>query len=959
MTTPVGGQLVGDAHINVNANTDPALRALSRFSRDANGRLRNLRGQFVSEGRLINGALTTAAGGGDRFAVTLKQLKTASLLLSPALIPIAAQAVPIAAGMGAAAAAVGAFAAAAAGQVPAITEATDAEKKYQDAIKEHGRASKQATDAEANYLRKIAGMPPATRQATASLLVLKEEFRGWSDDLAEFTMVPVTKGLDLTRALLPKLTPLVRGTSQEFSHFLDVLAGATQTPAFDRFMANFTEFATGTLSKATTALVRFTQGANTGEIGANLRQFLAYARENGPLVADTFKQLLTAASRLLVGFSDLGVSTLTAVNALAKLVNAVPASWISTLVQAYAALRLVRLGIAGVTAAASAGAVAQLTAFARAARFGGVGSAIQGVTQRMSTLQKVGGSLGVLGVVAFAIDALADKARGAPPDVDKLSTSLKTLAASGRWTGELKATFGDMDGFITKIRQIDQGTRELDAAKPFLDLAPGGPIVEQLAGKVDDLVNGTKSLGATKEDVKSFDQSFAAMATSGHASIAAEQFRQFESALKASGKSTAEIKALFPEYTAAVAGVKAEQELAAKGMGLFGQQAVATGEKLKMQKQSADGLRAAIVALNDANRSAYDSQISFEAALDNLTASFKEHGNTLNIDTEAGRANGEAMSAAAKAHDEMLASGLAAGNSLGSMTKKSDQLRASMMRLAVDAFDGNKKKAREYINTLLGTPKEVRSAVKLERKDALTGLQNVQAAIKKTPGAKSIKVSTLNAAAIKALEAVGLKTRQLPDGRTEVFTRNGGALGPIGDVRRALDRLDGKTSTTYVRTRYSATYDSNAARPFRRDGGPAPKFAGGGMPGGMLRGPGTGTSDSIPMWWGSNGEYIINARSTAKYRRLIEAINSDTLGARMKVAAPRGVPSGVGTSAGSVPAVARTRTGRRDNRPVTVVNHITLNLENNGAIGSKLELHNWLAKALDDLRRTGRLPGAL
>ena len=46
--------------------------------------------------------------------------------------------------------------------------------------------------------------------------------------------------------------------------------------------------------------------------------------------------------------------------------------------------------------------------------------------------------------------------------------------------------------------------------------------------------------------------------------------------------------------------------------------------------------------------------------------------------------------------------------------------------------------------------------------------------------------------------------------------------------------------------------------------------------GGSISGPGTGTSDSILARL-SNGEYVINAKSTAKYRPLIEAINKDML----------------------------------------------------------------------------------
>ncbi len=46
--------------------------------------------------------------------------------------------------------------------------------------------------------------------------------------------------------------------------------------------------------------------------------------------------------------------------------------------------------------------------------------------------------------------------------------------------------------------------------------------------------------------------------------------------------------------------------------------------------------------------------------------------------------------------------------------------------------------------------------------------------------------------------------------------------------------------------------------------------------GGYISGPGTGTSDSIPAML-SNGEYVINARSTKQFRPLLESINSGSL----------------------------------------------------------------------------------
>jgi tape measure domain-containing protein len=46
--------------------------------------------------------------------------------------------------------------------------------------------------------------------------------------------------------------------------------------------------------------------------------------------------------------------------------------------------------------------------------------------------------------------------------------------------------------------------------------------------------------------------------------------------------------------------------------------------------------------------------------------------------------------------------------------------------------------------------------------------------------------------------------------------------------------------------------------------------------GGWIRGPGSGTSDDVPMWT-SDGEYVVNAKQARKHAALVEAINSDRL----------------------------------------------------------------------------------
>lgn len=815
---------------------------------------------------------TSTAGAGNG----MQRLRAAAIALSPALIPIAAAAVPIAAGLGAASIAVGAFGLAIGGQVAGMLKAAEAEKKYRDAVKQHGKSSEQAAKAEAEHLRQVKELDPATRRAAAALGVFKDEYTAWSTSLAGDTMPVVTKGLAVFGGLLPRLTPLVRGTSTELDRLMTVLGGGVNSSGFERFMNSFSEFASGALSKATDGLVKFMRArdANTGSGG--LSEFMQYAKENGPLVADTLSNLGRALAHLVAAASETGVGLLSVINAFASLVNAIPTEALGALLQFVIVFKAVKLAAAGLGGAGGAMAafgtsLAAMQAASIAAGGGLTGlAAAFGVLSRAAKVAVIGTGIGLLVV---ALSELANIGKRAPVDVDKMATSLGQFAKSGKLSGEaLRISGKDFKAFDEAMSgMVKRGTWD-----------------KMQQGFTRLFGQDSTPVKRWKEDLDGIDKGLEQLVKDGNADLAAAALKRYVAHAKENGHSSEEVTRQLGDYRSALADLAFEQQLVADSMGIFGAQAMATSEKLAAQKQSAEGLRQAILALNEVNRSAYDAQIGFESSLDSLTASFKEHGATLNLDTEAGRLNGQAMSQAAKAHDEMLGASIAAGDSLGSMTQKSDELRASMMRLALEAFDGNKAKATEYVNTLLGAPGEIKTMVRLEKEEAVTGLQEVKSAIAATPGAKSIKVSTLNAAAIAALEAVGLKTRRLPDGRTEVFTSTGQSLGAIGAVSRALAGLDGRTATTYVRVVPKGSPKGLPNNPFA-SGGLVRGYASGGEvqaypDGGMVRGPGSGTSDSILALFSaglariSNTEYVMKAAAVEKYGvKFMDAVNSGKL----------------------------------------------------------------------------------
>ncbi|MGW1949044.1 phage tail protein [Streptomyces sp. NPDC001940] len=882
-----------DDNLNTLSTRTRTLRSdmddLDGSVRRAGAGMRNLRGNLGGGG---SGGSSDDAGG------VLEKLTAAAISLVPALVPVAAAMVPIAASAAAAGVAIGAFGAAVTGQVKSMTEAAQAEDKFDKAVKEHGRTSEEAAKAQLAYANTVKDMPPATRKAAAAFSVLKDQYKDWSKALAADTMPVVTKSMAVFGALLPRLTPMVKGASVELDRMMNVLGGAVQTDGFKRFMDSFAQFTTGVLSKATTGMVKFSQALDSGAVGSDVSKFMDYVRANGPLVGDTLGNLARAATRLLVAGSDAGVGMLQLVNALAKLVNAIPTSVLSTILQVYAGMKLLKIGIAGVTAVTTSSAVAGLSNFVRAARFGGVGSAINGVAQRLTTLQKAAGALGILGAVAMGINALAEKARGAPPDVDRLTTSLKTLSTTGKFTGELKKTFGDMDGFIAKLRTLKGTQAALDKGLEWPKKIGGvGIVIDAVLPKLDDLVNGSKSIGAMKDDFKSFDESFAAMATGGHANEAAAEFKKFETAMRGAGMSTKQIAEMFPQYTSAVGSLKAEQELAARGMGLFGQQAVDTGAKLAAQKASADGLRQSIQALNDVNRAALGGMIGFEAAIDATAKAAKENKGSLHmvngeldLNSPKAQAAATALADLAAKTDEATSKAREGGASWEKVNGIYSRGRSNLIDYARQ-MGLSKTEAEAFARSVLKIPDSKALRLKMNAEDAKTDLDAFISKVKGAPSSKSVTVKALTKSAETILENLGYKVKRMPDGSVTISAKTGTALANIGAVQAARDRLQSKSITLTTYSRF-VNVGPNPGKQFGRlaSGGRVPGYASGGdvqsfPSGGYVDGPGTPTSDSILALMGSGAaarvsrtEYVVKAAAVEKYGvGFLDAVNSGRL----------------------------------------------------------------------------------
>ncbi|MFJ7049051.1 hypothetical protein ACIQVC_37435 [Streptomyces sp. NPDC101112] len=863
-------------------------RAVRRFSRNASRDLAALRRDADAGGKALD------------------QLKKTTLLLSPAAIPAAASLAPIAAGAGTVAVALGVMGAALISQVSQITEAAEAHKSYRDAVAKSGATSKEAVTAHAEYVRLVAAMPAPTRRAAAAVSVLKDETREWSNSLAGDTMAPLVKGVALTNTLLPKTRDLVKGTSAETDRFMTILGGAMSSPGFDSVNAKFTAFSNRTLRDLNTELVGLLRTSQSGEVGKNAKEFMAWARAQGPTVASVLNNIGTTLIHVLDAGADVGVGLLDLIDVLTGLVSAVPPSAIAIFLQLAVALKLTKAAALGLVAARTAlagfgaGLVAMNTAAAAAP---GRLAAVRAAVLALSRSTKVAMAGTGIGLAILAISELAERSGHAPPEVDKLTSSLRDLGSTGKVTGEAAKHFGDdLGGLYDKVRSLTDPST---------------------ADKVQQFLVGWTGWDSTpvkeaKENVDAIDKALAGMVRAGNADLAAAALKKLTKEYGKGGRDTSEFTKQLNDYKTSIKDAKFEQDLAAASQGLFGKQAQKTQEALAAQKASADGLRQSLQALNDVQRAGLGGMIGFEAAIDNAAKAAKENANSLdmsggklNLNSEKARNAATALQDLASKTDEAASSARESGSSWETVNGIYSRGRAELIKSA-RAMGLNKAEAALLADQILKIPSK-KTRITMDKEDAQRGLEAFNAAVKRTPGSKSVTLRTLSKGAEQILESFGYKVKRLPNGRVTVSAATGGALSGIRNVAGALSSLDGRTASTYVTTYYSYKGKKIAAFSAGRmaTGGLVGRDGIPGYPGGgLIEGVGTPTSDSN-LIWASRDEYMVKAASVRKYGvGFMDALNAGTLplgggagGAGSAVAS--GLAGGMGAGTPLVRASAR------------------------------------------------------
>jgi len=895
--------------MNGTADSADRLRLrLSGIAAGADGQLRDLRGRFLSADdaarRLTDSShgtrdsLHNLSEAADKLGETLK----ANLIsLVPAAIPAAAAlggaAVTLAGQLGAVALAAGAYGLALKPQIAAIGEALQAQTTYEDAVRTSGEASAEALKAQADYQQQLAKLPPETRKAAVAVGLLKDTYQKWSDSLSRDVMGPFTKGVAVANALLPKTSGLVKAASGDFDRLITMVGGAVESPGFDKLNSRVTEFADRTLDNAVDKLTVFLAKADAGEVGDGLQTFLDYARANGPAVLDTLENVGDALINVLQAGSDVGVGMLDVVNALSGIVSAVPPEPIATLLQLAIAIKAVRLAGAGADAAKAAMLAlgTQITAMRTAAAgtsgvISGVGAAIGGMS-REAKLAMAGTGIGLLLV---GLSMISERSRQAPPDVGKLSDSLKILGQTGKVSGEAARAFGtDLGDLYDKVRSLTDPST---------------------ADKVQQFLVGWTGWDSTpvkdaKDNIGSIDEALAGLVKGGQADLAAAALKRLTAEYAKGGHDTDELTSHLDAYHDALAGQALEQQLAAQSMGLFGQQAADVQAKLDAQKKSADGLRQAITALNDVHRQGLSGMIGFEASLDAAAKAARDNagvlemqGGQLVLTTDKQRAAAQALTDLAAKTDEAASSARESGASWSEVTgiyeRGRQQLIANAQQMGL-----TESQAKALADQILRTPdKTARLRGNLE--DLEAKLADAKRRLKSVPDSRKAKVRA------------DITNLQYEINKAKL------ALGQLHDKTVYINAHMYITGSGEAR---SAVSTSGSGHIFERaSGGLVRGYAGGGdvqlfPDGGYIVGPGGPRSDAIlallpsgAMARVSNTEYVVQSSAVSEYGvPFLDALNQGRLNpALVKVAgyAGGGFTGGSSTYTPTQPTMARIST---------------------------------------------------
>ncbi|WP_068325038.1 phage tail tape measure protein [Janibacter terrae] len=230
------------------------------------------------------------------------------------------------------------------------------------------------------------------------------------------------------------------------------------------------------------------------------------------------------------------------------------------------------------------------------------------------------------------------------------------------------------------------------------------------------------------------DTVLSGLVSQGRGDVAEELFGQFAAKANAAGVSTDELRSKLPLLTEAQAAAGNQAKLTGDDTAGLGDDVDALGADMDQAAEDAEELTKAIKGLGDATLGERGSAREYQAALDAVGKSIEENGHTLDISTEAGRANEAALDDLANSTQEWAAAVFTATGDVDKAQGILSQGRKRWMEYAT-ALGIPKKEAKALADELFKLEGvDVAAKVKVDTTKASADTQELQRKIKDIDG---------------------------------------------------------------------------------------------------------------------------------------------------------------------------------------------------------------------------------
>jgi TP901 family phage tail tape measure protein len=315
---------------------------------------------------------------------------------------------------------------------------------------------------------------------------------------------------------------------------------------------------------------------------------------------------------------------------------------------------LALLGVAGMAKLAIA--VAETTTALKT--MGLISSATAGrVGAVAASVGRFGGYALGIGAVAAGTGSLVDQlTRGeVVPRANALADAIERLGSSGD-VAELNDQFSNFGTFL-RMSVVDVNGLGDALAQAFRP-----SVTDQIAGFLDGFPGITGYMEKLEDRFTGLDQSLSSMVQGGSIDQARAAFEVIRAEAEAQGISIEELREKFPEYVDALVGAKDGTDEASTAMDVYSEAMAEGGATVDEYTAALEELISAQAEGAGVVMDLWSAQNQLEQAYADATQALADNGATLDVTTEKGRANREALIGISDAGWDVIASMRASGS---------------------------------------------------------------------------------------------------------------------------------------------------------------------------------------------------------------------------------------------------------------------------------------------------------